>query len=191
MYRSGITRGIALGLVVGLGAATVEAGDQLVHGAPSAPLRLPIVAYDPPTSRHPAPVPMPGADFGVVESTRVSVESPPVAFGEVLVGDPVVVPGAVTVRVVSPRPWLLRLVPVSELERRDGDGPVTLSRLSWRGGLATGFVPFEGREAVVVAEGSPTGSSGRLVILDLKLELTDADPVGEYSSRFRVQMEPR
>lgn len=118
------------------------------------------------------------------------LESREVSFDDVIPGVPTDRPGAVALRVLSDRRWSLRLIPDSQLTVNDGQAAVPVSRLSWRSGSSGSFAEFQGGRPVVVAGGAATGGAGQPVVVDLRLELADGDPLGWYLCNLRLSLEP-
>ena len=127
---------------------------------------------------------------GTVAAPICWIESNPVAFGSIVPGQPSVADGAVQVRVVSPGPFVLKLEASAPLRTGSG-GLVPSERLAWRTGRSVGFVPLTGATAAVVGEGGPPGAAGAVIVLDLRLDLEDSDPLGAYVMPLRVFVEPR
>ena len=125
----------------------------------------------------------------VGDSARFLVESSAVSFGEVIPGLPALVPTAMLVRVFSERPWTLTLVPTSMLTVSDRADLVSLSRLEWRSSRGGAFTQFRENAPVTIASGQATGGGGHLVVVDLRLQLLDDDPLGSYGCSFRVELD--
>ncbi len=120
-------------------------------------------------------------------ASRVEVESAAVTFGSVVSEEGQELPAAVLIRVFSPRPWSLRLVPTQSLSEGEQGRSVDWSRLQWRN-RSSAFQPF-GPLGTTVARGLATPEAGELVIIDLRLEFAADDPLGRYSCSFRVVLE--
>lgn len=120
-------------------------------------------------------------------ASRVEVESAAVTFGSVVPDEGQELPGAVAIRVFSPRPWSLRLVPTQSLSETQQGRQVDWSRLQWRSRTAA-FRPFA-EVGATVARGLATPPAGELVIIDLRLEFAGNDPLGLYSCSFRVVLD--
>ena len=129
-----------------------------------------------------------GSDPGRVASPTCWVESNAVAFGSVLPGQPAFSEGAVQVRVVSPGPFTLKLEASSPLRTTAGE-VIPAERLSWRSRRSGGFMAVPGVGPVVVGEGGATSAAGTVVVLDLRLDLQDRDPLGAYVVPLRVFVE--
>jgi hypothetical protein len=119
------------------------------------------------------------------------VESADADFGEMLPETARELRGAFVLRVHSDRDWELRLVPTGDLEVTGTADRVPLDRLAWRASASGGFEPFRSTAGVTVARGGPTGGAGEVVILDLRLELSDRDTLGRYAVGFRAVLEVR
>lgn len=117
-----------------------------------------------------------------------TLESGSVSFGEVSAGTEQELPGAVRIRVFSDRDWIVKLVPAALLVSERGEA-APLSRLSWRSAGSGGFLPFQEGRPIPVARGSRTGGAGRMVLVDLRLRLGNADALGRFGCEFRVVLE--
>lgn len=121
--------------------------------------------------------------------THLIIESGPVSFGEVPTDREKAVEDAVMVRVFSDSEWELRLVPEAALAFDGGPEKASMSRLEWRSVGSAQWKGFRSGEPVVVGRGRPTGPSGELVSVDLRLRLNDRDPIGQYGFNLRLLLE--
>lgn len=119
------------------------------------------------------------------------VESADADFGEMTAPEGREILGAFVLRVHSDRDWELWLLPTGDLEVTGTLDRVRLDRLSWRGPVSGGFEAFESLAPITVARGGPTSGAGTVVLLDLRLELEDGDPLGRYAVGFRAVLEAR
>jgi hypothetical protein len=119
------------------------------------------------------------------------VESAFADFGEMLPEQLRELPGAFVIRVHSDRDWELRLVPLGDLDVIGTADRVPLDRLSLRSPASPGYSSFASLAPVTIGIGGPTGGTGTLVDVDLRLELRDEDPLGRYGVDFRALLEVR
>lgn len=111
-------------------------------------------------------------------------------LGAILPGESRLVEGALVIRVFSETDWMLRLhadsvtigsqtqahmIPSDRLATRSNRGP-------WE--------PLAGSLPAIVAKGGPTSGGGELVVIDLRLDLEQTDPVGTLDTRFEIVLEP-
>ncbi|HUF16968.1 MAG TPA: hypothetical protein VMS12_02860 [Thermoanaerobaculia bacterium] len=123
------------------------------------------------------------------EATHLIVESAAVSFGEVVADRPSEVADALMVRVFSDSDWELRLIPESAIAVAARAENPTMSRLEWKGPSSVRWAGFRPGESVVVSRGRQTGPAGQLVSVDLRLRLSDRDPVGQYGFNLRLVLE--
>ena len=121
---------------------------------------------------------------------RYVVESRSIAFGDVVPGEPLDIPGAIRVRVFSDRDWHLRLLPVSPLRHLERGLAVPLSRLAWRPSGAGPHHSLSEGAPQTIASGARTSGGGVLVAVDLRLATADGDPLGPYETSFRLELTP-
>jgi hypothetical protein len=129
--------------------------------------------------------------FSSLESSTpcYEIESLPVAFGDVLPGEPTEKPNALAVRVFSERNWSLRMGTDGPLVAIDGVATVPSSRLEWRTRWSGSFEGLRPGYPVVVARGAPTTGAGEVVLVDLRLSLDESDALGNYGTRIRLELE--
>jgi len=138
----------------------------------------------------PGAKPVPGKKIKSKDSkSTFIIESGAISFSEMTPGHEKDLPGCVVIRVFSEENWRLKLVATSPLQILDHTDLVPISRLKIRSRATGGFVPFQEARTVLLAQGAKTNPSGDLVLADLRLLLEDEDPVGIYSSYFRVILE--
>jgi hypothetical protein len=121
-------------------------------------------------------------------SSQLVLESGPVSFGDVLADRNAEVVDALMVRVFSDSDWELHLVPESAMAVATRAEP-SMSRLEWKSPASLRWVGFRTGEHVVVSRGRKTGPSGQLVSVDLRLRLSDRDPVGQYGFNLRLALQ--
>lgn len=120
--------------------------------------------------------------------THLIVESAPVSFGEVVANRESELEDALMVRVFSDSDWELRLVPEASGGVADRMTTSSMSGLEWRS-LSSRWSGLRVGEPVVVSRGRRTGPSGELVSVDLRLQLSDRDPLGQYGFNLRLALE--
>lgn len=123
------------------------------------------------------------------DETHLIVESAPVSFGEVVADRESEVADALMVRVFSDSDWELRLVPEAALGVAGRTASPSMPGLEWRGVSSSRWSGLRAGEPVVVSRGKRTGPSGELVSVDLRLRLSDRDPLGQYGFNLRLALE--
>lgn len=118
------------------------------------------------------------------------VERSDTDFGELNPGESRTLDSAVVVRVVSESDWMLSIVP---RDTTITSGALTEVISSER--LATRSKGSDWRRLssalpTVIARGRSTPGSGELVVLDLKIELDNRDPVGRFGGQLEIILEP-
>jgi hypothetical protein len=120
---------------------------------------------------------------------QLIVESAPVSFGDVLADRNAELVDALIVRVFSNSDWELRLVPESAVAIAARVESPAMSRLEWKNPASVRWIGFRSGESVVVGRGKQTGPAGELVSIDLRLRLSDRDPIGQYGFNLRLAVE--
>jgi len=123
------------------------------------------------------------------DPAHLIVESGPISFGEVVVDRNAELVDALTVRVFSDSDWELRLVPEAAIGVASRVENLSMSRLEWKSSSSLKWIAFRVGEPVVISRGRQTGLSGDLVSVDLRLQLSDRDPVGQYGFNLRLALE--
>ncbi len=123
------------------------------------------------------------------DETHLIVESAPVSFGAVVANRESEVEDALMVRVFSDSDWELRLVPEAAVGVAGRMTTSSMSGLEWRSLSSSRWNGLRVGEPVVVSRGRRTGPSGELVSVDLRLELSDRDPLGQYGFNLRLALE--
>jgi hypothetical protein len=123
---------------------------------------------------------------GLPAGATYLIESSNLNFGRVTPGVPSELPEALLVRVFSDRPWVLELAPRGPLKSSASE-VAPLSRLQWRSHSAS-YSPFSEAASARVASGGPTPPSGTVVRMDLRMRLSDEDPVGDYSCELGISL---
>jgi len=143
------------------------------------------------TAAEPQATPLPPrqADVVAVPGGWYRLESGPVSFGALVPDVAKELPGGVRARVFADRRWTLNLVPRSPLQANDGGAVVPHARLAWRSGLSAHYVALAGDQPVVVARGEATGPQGRLVVVDLRMQLDANDELGLYECTLDLILE--
>lgn len=118
------------------------------------------------------------------------VERSDTDFGELNPGESRTLDNAVVIRVVSESDWILSVAPG---ETTITSGAVTESIAAQR--LATRsngseWRPLSSGLPTVVARGRSTPGSGEIVVLDLKIDLDNRDPVGRFGGQLEIILEP-
>ena len=121
----------------------------------------------------------------VPPAARVEVESARVDFGSSAAGDAgKELPSAIVVRVFSPRPWSLRLMPRAALTEHEHGQTVPWERVEWR--TRTNPYQLVLPAGFVIARGGPTNSSGELVSVDLRIVFAGGDALGNFGGAIKV-----
>jgi hypothetical protein len=130
----------------------------------------------------------------VPETTRQDamtfiIESGAISISDLSAGHDKNLPGSVAIRIFSDRSWRLSLVASSPLQILDHMDLISISRFQIRSRATGGFVSFHEGQPVLLATGTKTKPSGELVLADLRVHIEADDPVGIFSSTFRVLLE--
>lgn len=123
------------------------------------------------------------------EAPQLLIESGSLDFGPVVPGNEAIQPGGVVARVISQGPYRLVLVSRGGVVTKDGQ-PVSGAGLSCRSSQTGAFHRLRVGAPVTVWSGGGTSPAGDLVVLDLKLDLTDLDPTGHYVYALDLRVEP-
>ena len=119
---------------------------------------------------------------------RIEITPLLVDFGRIDSGSVTEVPGALTVRVYSSEPWMLMIAPMHSAVTGDVVS-VPISRIQYRAGHATTYVPLTGRAELI--RGGPTGDAGTLVIVDLRFAPQEEDGAGHFDAEIEFMLLPQ
>jgi len=123
------------------------------------------------------------------EQPQLLIETDSLDFGQVVAGDDAEHPGAVVARVISPGPYRLVIASRGGVVT-SADQPVAGARLACRSSHTGVYRSLPAGVPVTVWSGDGTSLAGDLVVLDLRLDLTDADPTGHYIYSLDLRVEP-
>jgi hypothetical protein len=122
-------------------------------------------------------------------AAHLVIESGPVSFGEVIAGRSEERNDALSVRVFSDSDWELRLIPESAINTNSRADSPSMSLLEWKHTGSGKWMRLRSGAPVVVGRGQRTGPSGQPVSVDLRLQLSDRDPIGQYGFNLRLSLE--
>ena len=122
---------------------------------------------------------------------RYTIDAVDADFGPCEPGTVREIRDAIVVHVFSGSSWVLKAVaggPSATTASQGGFLP--MSCLSWRSGSSV-YQSFRDAVPVTLATGPPTGSAGAEIRVDLRLTITDTDPIGRLALNLAIQLEPR
>ena len=117
------------------------------------------------------------------------VESGPVSFGDVVAGERQELTDALVVRVIAEGDWELHLVQESATIAGSRGAMVMTEMLEWKSPQSSRWNAVRPGAPFVVSRGRSTGPGGVVVPLDLRLRVTDRDPLGQYGFNLRLALE--
>ena len=117
------------------------------------------------------------------------VESGPVSFGEVVAGEKQELTDALIVRVISNSDWELQLVQDTATIAGSRGAMVTTEMLEWKSPQSSRWNAVRPGAPFVVSRGRSTGPGGEVVPVDLRLRVSDRDPLGQYGFNLRLSLE--